>query len=95
MTTKQKRAANRRGQRQVPRASSERQASEARPPNDGWVYWATPKVWSRRCGLCGRKGSEVYRHGDQSSLCGLCAERLSVEVYESKATKAQTRRKSR
>lgn len=88
MSARQKRAANRRRQRDV--------KVEVVPPrvveeDVTTLYWATPKVWSRRCSLCGHKGCEVYCHFDQSSLCGLCAERLSVEVRESRAARRAAR----
>ncbi|MEJ7788633.1 MAG: hypothetical protein WKF29_02005 [Thermoleophilaceae bacterium] len=95
-TAKQKRAANRKRQRieRQARASSARvQTADATDP--AMVYWATPKVWSRRCDACGCKGSEVYRHCDQSSLCGVCGERLGAEVRESKAARRATGRAGR
>jgi len=90
-TAKQKRAANRKRQR----IERQARASSTRVQTTDPVYWATPKVWSRRCDVCGCKGSEVYRHCDQSSLCGVCVERLGAEVRESRAARRATDRRAR
>jgi len=88
MTTKQKRAKNRKRQRTT--TVSIESSTSPHDVLDSTVYWATPRVWSRRCGVCGRKGSEAYRHLDQSSLCGVCVEQLGVRVRESGAMRRLT-----
>lgn len=89
-TPRQKRAANRRRQR---KANAEPTATEG-SEDAAMVYWTTPKVWSRRCTVCGCKGSEAYRHFDQTSLCAVCVEQLGAEVRESRATRRQRERRA-
>lgn len=57
------------------------------------AHWLTPGVWNRRCAGCGIKGCEVYRHSDQSALCGLCVERLGIVPLESKAWRRYARQR--